>query len=285
MSDSIRAIVADLNTTYRNIKASMPPLVISMTSVPLSGTAKVDYRNCDCLRTLEESCDRLNKLLDTKMITLVDWQLRHCVQLLRGLILTSLELLCCSSQLENNVKYAFTVLCSLLDVSRDKINVLIQQVYGEEYNEVMLRQEELLNIVASKRSEALTQYVSNDLTVLEHVVSMETSLLRTVCAAVMSLLPPTPWGGSMSLLPTGSLGGNVTNYILKEGLDRTDNSNWTNFLMPGMNSPALRYCVAMTTSNVWRKVSQKLVAMDHMSCGGVSITGCYDISASEGQNM
>ncbi|XP_065917302.1 uncharacterized protein [Dysidea avara] len=281
MSDSIRAIVANLTATYRSIKACIPPLVTSATSVPLSGTAKVDYRNCDCTKALEESCDRLSRLLDTKVITLMDWQLHHCVQLLRHVILTSLELLCVSSQLEDHVRYAFTVLCSLLDISRDKVNVLILRVYEEECDGVLLHQEELLNIVTSKRCEVITGCVSDDLTVLEHIVSMETSLLRTVCAAVMSLLPPTPWGGSMSLLHPGSWGGNVTNYVLREGLDPADNVNWTNFLMPGINSPGLRQCVAMTTSNIWRKVSQRLVTMDHMSCGGVSATGCCDVAASE----
>jgi len=270
MSDSIRAIVAELSTTYRSIKC-IPSLVASTTTIPLSGTAKVDYQNCDCLKTLEELCDRINRLLDTKTITLVDWQLRHCVQLLRHVILTSLELLCCSLQLEDNVRYAFTALCSLLDVSRDKINVLILRVHGEDFDEVMLCQEELLNTVTSKRCEIITHYVSDDVTVWEHVVSIETSLLRTVCAAIMSLLPTGSWVGNVT-----------TSYILREGLDRADNSNWTNFLMPGMNSPALRHCVAMTASNIWRKVSQKLVTKDHMCCGGVSTAVCYNVTTSEG---
>ena len=67
MSDSIRAIVTELSTTYRNIKACIPSLVASKTTIPLSGTAKVDYQNCDCLKTLEELCDRLNRLLDIKI--------------------------------------------------------------------------------------------------------------------------------------------------------------------------------------------------------------------------
>lgn len=275
MPDTIRAIVADLTSVYRSVKACTPPVVASKTSIPSSFTAKVDYRNCDCQKTLEESCDRLNKLLDTGVIGLVDWQLRHCIQLLRHVILSSLEQLCSSSQLDDHVRYAFTALCSLLDISRDKVNVLVVRVYGEECAN-LLCQEEMLNIVTSKRCDAISCRISDDVTVLKHVASMETSLLRAVCAAVMSLLPPAP-GGSTSQLHAGP------SYILREGLDPTDNCNWTNYLMPGINSPALRQCVAMTTSSVWRKVSQNLVAMDHMSCGKVSTTGCYDVAVSEGQ--
>ena len=151
------------------------------------------------------------------------------------------------------MRYAFNELCVLLDIARDKVNKIIEEVY-ESHDEI-IKSNELLDMLLTQRRRSLVNKVSDDITVINKIAQQEQ---RTFCAALLTLLPPPSWGN------------NVTSYILREGLDSVDDSDWTKFLMPGINSQLFRDYVAVATTRFWKAVSQYLVAMDHVNCGGAS---------------
>ena len=257
--ESLGAIVNDLLTTRQSLLLA------------LCSSDKIDYQ-AHVGASLEQFYDRIKTVIvrTTNGRTnkyLVGGQLRQCVLTLRQLLITRFELLCNSIQLENHVRYAFTELCSLLDLSRDKINEIIEETYGSR--DEMIGCTELLDILLTHRRRILVNKLSNQLSVINQIVRQESYLIRTVCAALLTLLPPPSWGN------------NVTSYILREGLDSVDNSDWTNFLMPGINCQVFRDCVAMATTRFWKAVSQDIVAMDHVSNEGVSSRDIHDISKGE----
>ena len=198
---------------------------------------------------------------------LLGGQLRHCVLTLRQLVITRFELLCNSIQLEDHVRYGFNELCSLLDLARDKVNKIIEDTYGSR--DEIIQSNELLDILLAQRRRLIVNKLGNELSVIDKIARQQNYLIRTVCAAFLTLLPPPFWGN------------NVTSYILREGLDSVDDSDWTNFLMPGINCEIFRDYVAMTTTRFWKVVSQDLVAMDHVSYGGVAGSDIHDISKGE----
>ena len=254
--ESLGGIVNDLLTTRQS-------LLLALYSID-----KIDYQ-AHVGASLEQFYDRIKAVIarttNGRAKCLVGGQLRHCVLTLRQLLITQFELLCNSIQLENHVRYAFTELCSLLDLSRDKINEIIEETYGSR--DEMIQYTELLDILLVHRRRVVVNKLCNELSVDKIV--QESYLIRTACAALLTLLPPPSWGN------------NVTSYILKEGLDSVENSDWTNFLMPGINCQVFRDFVAMATTRFWKAMSQDLVAMDHVSYGGVSGKGIYDISKGE----
>lgn len=260
--ESFRAILNDLLTARHSLTVDL-----------CDDTTAIDYQ-AHVGASLEQFCDRMknavraNGALNRRLLS---GQLRHCVLTLRQLLMTRFELLCNSMQLENHVRYAFNELCSLLDVARDKVNKMINEIYGEMSSGEAIQSSELLDVLLACRKRVVVNKISYEISVVEKVARQESYLLRTVCAALLSLLPPPSWGGS------------VTGYILREGLDSVDDSDWTNFLMPGINSQIFRDYVAMTTNRFWKTVSQDLVAMDHVSCSGISAINIYDIATSKGE--
>lgn len=256
--ESLGVIVNDLLTTRRSLSLALY-------------SSEIDYQ-AHVGASLEQFYDRIKTVIarttDSRINKcLVGGQLRHCVLTLRQLLITRFELLCNSIQLEYHVRYSFTELCSLLDLSRDKINEIIEETYGSR--DEMIQCTELLDILLTHRRRVVVNKLCNELSVIDKIARQENYLIRTVYAALLTLLPPPSWGN------------NVTSYILRGGLDSVENSDWTNFLMPGINCQVFRDCVAMATTRFWKAVSQDLVAIDHVSYGGVSGRDIHDISKSE----
>lgn len=256
--EPVRAIVSDMVMTHRSL------------TVALSSTL-IDYQ-AHAGPSIQQFCDRIRSAMRANGACnkcLLRGQLRHCVLTLRLLLITRFELLCNSIQLENHVRYAFNELCSLLDVSRDQINKLIDDAYGETSGAV-IQCNELLDILVIQRRRAIVNKVIHDVSIFEKIARQESYLIRTFCAALLTLLPPPSWGDS------------VSSYILREGLDSVDEFDWTDFLMPGVNSQLFRDFVTMVTNKIWKVVSQDLVAMDHVSYSGISATSIYDIATNKG---
>ena len=243
--ESLGVILSDLLITRQSLQ------------LDLSHNNTVDYQ-AHVGVSLEQFCDRIKTrtAYDRTNKRLVGGQLRYCVLSLRQLLLARFELLCNSIQLDDHVRYAFNELCVLLDIARDKVNKMIEEVY--ESRDEIIQSNELLDMLLTQRRRLLVNKVSDDITVINKIARQEQYLLRTFCAALLTLLPPPSWGN------------NVTSYILREGLDSVNDSDWTKFLMPGINSQLFRDYVAVATTRFWKAVSQDLVAMDHVSCGGAS---------------
>ena len=220
--------------------------------------------------SLELFCDRIKSALKVNVSRDRCLLVRHCILALRQLLITRFELLCNSVLLENHVRYAFNELCSLLDLARDQVNKIIDEIYGKTE---IVHSTQLLDILLACRSRVVVTKITHKIYDIEKIARQESYLLRTVCAALLTLLCPPSWGGS------------VTNYILREGLDTKDGDDWTNFLMPGINCQIFRDYVAMTTSRFWKAVSQNLVAMDHVSCSGISAKNICDIATNKGEMM
>jgi len=259
--ESFRVVISDLITACQ--------------SVALSGNSTTVNYQAHVGPSIEQFCDRIKRTIVFKANgrmnnSLIGGQLRHCVLTLRQLLIARFELLFTSIQLENHVRYAFDELCLLLDLARDEVNKIIQEIYGETLNE-QIQHNELMSILLERRSIIVVNKITNDTSTIERIAQQESYLLRTVCAALLTLLPPPSWGNS------------VTSYILREGLHSADDSDWTNFLMPGINCQIFRDYVTMVTSRFWKAVSQDLVAMDHVSCGGLSAINIHNIATSEGQ--
>ena len=264
--ESLRAILNDLLTTRKSLVTSL--------------STTIDYQ-AHVEPSLELYRDRIKNALKLNVSRDGCLLVRHCVLALRQLLITRFELLCNSIQLESHVRFAFNELCSLLDLARDTVNRILDEVYGRRE---IIEATQLLDILLASRRRAVVNKVTRKMSDIEKIARQESNLLRTVCAALLTLLPPPSWGGS------------VTNYILREGLDTMDDEDWTNFLMPGINSQIFRDYVAMTTSKFWRAVSQNLVAMDHvsygldhvsygLSCSGISATNICDIATSKGEDV
>lgn len=242
--------------------------------VALSATT-VDYQ-AHVGASIEELCDRIKRVITRVNVTrisnsLIAVQQRHCVLMVKQLLIARFTLLCISVQLEHHVRYAFNELCSLLDVARDKVNIIIEEVYGEIANGEIIHHFELLDIFLQQRIMIVVNKVGQqEISIIEKIAQQENYLIRTFCATLLTLLPPPSWGDS------------VTNYILREGLDSADDFDWTNFLMPGINSHIFREYVTMTTNRFWKAISQDLVAMDHVSCRGMSPTDIYHIAINKG---
>ena len=246
--ESSGAILSDLLITRQSLQLA------------LSHNNTIDYQ-AHVGVSLEQFCDRIKTMIartanDRTNKRLVSAQLRHCVMSLRQLLLAKFGLFCNSIQLDGHVRYAFSELCVLLDLARDEVNKIIKEVHGSR--DGIIESNELLDVLLTQRRRLLVSKVSNDITVIDKIARQEHYLLRTFCAALLTLLPPSSWGN------------NVTSYILREGLDSVDDSDWTKFLMPGINSQLFRDYVALATTRFWKAVSQDLVAMDHVSCDGVS---------------
>ena len=256
--ESLGAIVNDLLTTHQSLL-----LVLNNNTIDYQahvGPSLEQFYDRIKIVTARTANGRTNKCL-------VGGQLRYCVLTLRQLLITRFELLCSSVQLEDHVRYTFNELCSLLNLARDKVNKIIEDTYGSR--DEIIQSNEVLDILLARRRRRIVCKLSNELSVIDKIARQESYLLRTVCAALLTLLPPPSWGNS------------VTSYILREGLDSVDDSDWTNFLMPGINSQIFRDYVAITTTRFWKAVSQDLVAMDHVSYGGISGRNVHDISKGE----
>lgn len=238
VGESIRTIISDL--------------IIARQSLVVDDTTTIDYQ-AHVGSSLEQFCDRIRialKANDCINKCLLREQSRHCVLRLRQLLIKRFELLCNSIQLENHVRYAFNELCSLLDLARDKVNKIIKEGSIEA-----IQCNELIDILIVQRRRVVVNKIYDNISTIKNIAQQESYLLRTVCAALLTLLPPPSWGN------------NVISYIFREGLNSTDDFDWTNFLMPGINSPIFRDYVDMTTNIFWKAVSQDLVAMDHVSYG------------------
>lgn len=247
--ESLRVILSDLLSTRRSLSTAQ------------------DYQ-AHVGPSLQLFCDRIKSALTVSRDRCL--LVRHCVLALRQLLITRFELLCNSVQLENHVRYAFNELCSLLDVARDQVNKLIDGIYGRTET---VHAAQLVDVLLACRSRAVVTKVTEKVCDIEKIARQESYLIRTVCAALLTLLPPPSWGG------------NVTNYILREGLNTASDEDWTNYLMPGINCQIFRDYVATTTSRFWKAVSQNLVAMDHVSCSGLSATNINNIATSKGEMM